>query len=478
MSLRVVALTLGLLLVACDDLESRPNLILISLDTTRADHLGSYGNRRDATPNLDSFAASANRYQNAFAPGPWTYTSHIEMLTGQIPQEIGVYTGRVNIPKSIPIFAEQLARAGYQNTAYVDSPSKGYVGAKRGFGRGFHRYRHAPHRTNMPLEIDAKVTAKMGMEWIKSKWDQERPFFLFLHTKTAHKLKVKFAHEDYRNPPYDVPDDRFRFISEEQAAYVWQDPELGNGGDLLGSLTDAYVLGERHPENFPTDQLATLEGLYDGALFRIDQAFGELVLFLRKRDLYENTLIIVTADHGEEFLEHGLFNHHQLYQETTRIPLIVKFPGQTEGRVVKENVRLADIAPTLLAAAGIEIGPELRGIALRETGTRIDPERLIFGASYKPKDTKGVRRKHLSLRRGEWSLIYRIQPKTGEKSLELFNRAVDPGERSPVLDEPERVAEMWDTLQAWHESWRPLGNETLQLDDKTQEHLRALGYAE
>ena len=99
--------------------DGRPNLILISLDTTRADHFGSYGHDRDTTPNLDALAASANRYENAYAPGPWTYTSHIEMLTGQIPQEIGIYTGRNLIPESIPVFAEHLAVLEFDVPALV-----------------------------------------------------------------------------------------------------------------------------------------------------------------------------------------------------------------------------------------------------------------------------------------------------------------------------------------------------------------------
>lgn len=458
--------------------DPRPNIILISMDTVRADHLGSYGHSRDTTPQLDAFAARATRFHNAYAPGPWTYTSHIQMLTGQSPQEIGVYISDLAIPDAIPIFSEYLSRAGYQTVAMVDSPGDGYVGANRGFGRGFDEYRHAPHQKGMPFDYDAEVTFAETARWIEREWHREKPFALFLHTKTAHKIKEEWAHEDYRNPPYDQPSDRFRFVTPEQAEYSWQDSKFGNGGALLGALSHAYLHKGVDPASFDREKLEVLERLYDGSIYRIDRGFGDLVSFLRSEGLYDRTLIIVTSDHGEEFLEHGQFGHGQLYQEITRIPLIVKFPHEDTGRVVDQNVDLADIVPTILKFAQIEIPSALGGVTLDDHRSPIDPERPIFGAHYKPRGPNSKKKQLLSLRRGDWTLISWSIKKTGKHGVELYDRSRDLEQLHPITDQPERVAAMRAELEAWHASWLPLGAKNIHIDEATREHLRALGYME
>ena len=481
---RSIALSALFAITACacaaDHGDPRPNIILISLDTVRADHFGSYGHERDTTPNLDAFVARATRYANAYAPGPWTYTSHVEMLTGQIPQEIGVYTSDVKVDESIPIFSEPLQAAGYRLAAFVDSRKKGYVGSQRGFGRGFDVYRHAPHREKMAtkFEFDARVTFEEGLSWVEAREEPEAPFGLFLHTKTAHKIKESWAHEAERNPPYDVPTERFRFVKPEHQALSWQDPELGRGGELLGELNAAYRHGERDPADFDRDQLEALVTLYDSALHYIDVALGEFLVALREADLYDDTLIIITADHGEEFLEHGRFNHKQLFQETTRVPLIVKFPHDDRGRVVERNVRLADIVPTILAHAGLDVPEELAGVVLDGSEGSLESDRPIYGAHYKDRSEKSVKTQHLSLRAGEWTLVVRSDAKQENVRRELYHRGADPDERTPVLDQPDRLAQMDATLASWHRSWMPLRDSDLELDAETREHLRALGYAE
>jgi len=463
-----------------DDRKVRPNVILISLDTVRADHFGSYGHDRDTTPNLDAFVSRATRYANAFSPGPWTYTSHVEMLTGQIPQEIGVYTSGVKVGESVPIFSEHLKAAGYQLAAFVDSRKKGYVGGKRGFGRGFDVYSHAPHRAEMAtkFEFDARVTFEEGLAWVASREDPSLPFGLFLHTKTAHKIKEIWAHEPERSPPYDVPIDRFRFVKPEHQSLSWQDPELGRGGELLGELNVAYRRGERDPADFDREHLEALVTLYDSALHYIDAGIGDFIAALHDTDLYDDSLIIITSDHGEEFLEHGRFNHKQLFQETTRIPLIVKFPRDDRGRIVERNVRLADIVPTILSHAGVEVPDALGGVVLDGRDESVAIDRPIYGAHYKERSVNSDKTQHLSLRLGEWTLVIRSDSAEKNVRRELFHRATDPDERMPVVDQPERLARMEAQLSAWHRSWMPRRETDLELDDETRKHLRALGYAE
>jgi len=454
--------------------SQRPHILLFSIDTLRADHLGCYGYRRDTSPRIDAFARSATHFRAAFAPAPWTLTSHVEMLTGRHPYRIGVTNKESSIPAQVPLVTELLSAAGYESVALVDSSPRGYVGGKRGFARGFDSYRHAPHRDGLMFEYDMQVTLDTAIDWLRNRKESDQPFFLFLHTKSVHTVKDDTPRADHRIPPYDVPGpQRFRFLSEEDARFNWSSQDLGEGGSYLTGLNRLLSRGEMRPGEFT--RLEPLLGLYDGGIYYVDERFGRLVRALKEQGLYDSMLIVVTADHGEEFLEHGRFKHSQIHNETLRVPLIVKFPGQDQGRIVEHDVRLADIVPTMLDQAGIPLPKAMEGRALSNETTGTLPHPMIFASHQKPPEPDPDLRQY-SLRQGDWTLVYR-EPSDGKGvTADLYHTAVDFDQRKPVTDQEERSASMLRSIQEWRVGVD--AGERIDLDQDTLDHLRALGYVD
>ena len=233
---------------ACGEARRPPNVILISIDTLRADHLGSYGYERDTSPELDRFAAESVRYGHAVAPAPWTLPSHAGMLTGRHPFEMGVTEQDSRLPEHVQTLAETLAGVGYQTAAFVDSLKKGFVGAERGFDRGFDVYSHAPHVRKAKYRYDMKTTVDVSTDWL-SKRDPERPFFLFLHTKSVHTSPAdpKVARES--DVPYHKPEPyRGRFLEGGKERFRWTDAGGAFGVAFLKNVNRRILAGEMEPE--------------------------------------------------------------------------------------------------------------------------------------------------------------------------------------------------------------------------------------
>lgn len=310
------AVIAALLATACDSTtQDRPNFLLVSIDTLRADHLGAYGYERDTSPNLDRFAERAFRFERAVAPAPWTLPSHVAMLSGQHPHDIGIDDIDSSIPERVPMIAEALRASGYQTAAFVDSATGGLLGAERGFDRGFDRYDHAPH----PSESSAKTpgpkydvarTVDAGLDWLRGR-DHERPFFLFLHTKSVHTAPVEPDRSRVDNDaPYKSPEPfGSRYLPDGQTRFDWHEGEQPGGVRYLRELNQRLAAGKIEPGHFPAERLVELESLYDGGIRYVDAQFGRLIAGLRDLDLAQNTVVIVTADHGEAFLEHYFFLH-------------------------------------------------------------------------------------------------------------------------------------------------------------------------
>jgi arylsulfatase A-like enzyme len=294
----------------------------------------------------------------------------------------------------------------------------------------------------------------------------------------VHTTKDGTPRPDRRVPPYDLPEPhRFRFLTREQAELEWSDAKLGAGGSYLTGWNRAFEKGRLAPERFPADQLAALEALYDGAIYYVDQRFGQLLDVLRSEGLYDDMLVVLTADHGEEFLDHGMFNHVQVYRELLRVPLLVKLPRQSDGRVIDAPVRLADIVPTLLEQAGIPVASELEGRPLQAAGRTAIASRRIFGSHHKPPGPD-PERKQFSLREGEWTLVYGESRADGSRDVELYHTRVDTTEAHPVEGPAGRVEAMMRALEEWRSRARVSDGASVELDEKTAEDLRALGYVD
>jgi arylsulfatase A-like enzyme len=323
-----------------------PNILLIVVDTLRADHVGLYGHERETTPNLDRLAADGSFFRRAYAQSSWTLPSMTSLLTGLLPHQHGV--GRDpdaslrfgRLAPEIPTVAEQLLAAGYATGAIVNNVFLApEFGLQRGFGEDYD-YRGASKASIRSAEesVDAALV------WLQP---SRHPFFLLLHFMEPHLF-------------YDpAPEVRGTFTGDEQAPIPVP----------FGSDRAIRVLRKHRPEP-ESEELEYLKKLYDEEILAVDRAMGRLFEELEKRADWENTVVIVTADHGEEFFDHGGFEHgHTLYGELTRVPLVVHGPGLDLGEIagVVEHV---DLSRGILGLAGVPSDKGLGGDDLFSTMRR------------------------------------------------------------------------------------------------------------
>ena len=476
--------TCALLTVSCappapDTPPAPPNLLLISIDTLRADHLGCYGYHRDTSPRLDALAAESVRFTAAYAPAPWTLPSHASMLTGMHPYKIGFDNQWRTLPEEAPVVAELLAQAGYRTAAFVDSQRNGFVGAGRGFSRGFDHYQHAPHRSG-GQRFDMAATIDAAVAWLENR-DPDRPFFLFLHTKSVHAVPSDDGCLDPRCFPYDKPEPyRFRYASSAEASTSWTSPEDGSGQAYLWSQNAKILRGDLDPEAFPGERIEVLKALYDAGIYYVDLQIGRLLDQLRHQGLDESTTIVVTSDHGEAFLEHSLFMHQEVYDSLLRVPLIVRLPSAAGaiGRVIEHQVELADVTPTLLRLAGARIPEVLTGRLLPLTSaaaeTPVEARDLFAYYLFPGKFTY----QGFALRRGDLKLVIHNIDAPDRFRHELYDTRIDPLELHPLADSERRV-ELRQALGHYlRQEPMAKGRELRAPPAASQDIIRSLGYIE
>ncbi|NQZ97032.1 MAG: sulfatase [Myxococcales bacterium] len=463
-------------LLACGG-ETRPNVLLISIDTLRADHLGVYGYSRDTSPALDRLAEESIVFANAFSPAPRTLPSHVMMLTGNHPYRMGISHGgdQSTIPSDARIVSEILQESGYQTVAFVDSSSSGWLGSRRGFARGFDAYHHAPHRDDLFYDFDTAASVDAATEWLDGQRDG-RPFFMFLHTKSVHAIRADTPRPDDRIFPYDKPAPyRFRFVADEDARFTWSAADLGAGTLYLNALNKAYFHGTKDPGDFPKQRIETLKALYDNGIAYTDHHLGRFFDALRSRGLMDDTILIVTSDHGEAFLEHGFFKHGiTVYREMLHVPLILRIPGTPGRRSVAEAVSIGDVPPTILQQLGIPVPPEMEGRPLIGDAADANADRPLF-AFIKHRLTPAT---GAAIRQGDWRLIYDRTRADGGAEARLYHVSEDPEELHPVPGEGERAARMLTELLDWRDRGEVKTGPGIEIDEKTLEHLRAVGYIE
>lgn len=355
----------------------RPHVLLISIDTLRADHLGSYGHDRPTSPHLDQLAAEGVRYERAMAPTPWTLPSHGAMLTGVDPYLLGLTAQWRYLPPQVPTLAERLQATGYRTAAFVDSRPRGFVGGRRGFARGFERFDHAPHGDVDVPRYDMARTVDAALAWLDGEAPEEtpgemskEPWFLFLHTRSVHAIPNDEPCRDARCSPYFAPPPfGQRFVPETLSPQTWDNGEGRRGQDYLWWINERIEEGASAEEVLTPQRLDELMALYDGGIAYTDHHLGRLMAGLESRGLRDDTLVIVTSDHGEAFFEHRLLMHQEVYDSSLRVPLVLRWPAAFDlppGQVIERPVTLEDIAPTVLAwtspspfsaAAGADRGP-------------------------------------------------------------------------------------------------------------------------
>ena len=305
----------------------RPNVLLISIDTLRADRLGCYGYERDTSPALDRFAAErAVRFAAAVAESPWTVPSHVTLLSGLHPISHGVRLPDLAPGPDVPLLAELLTDAGYSTVALTDG---GWLSEAWGFDRGFQRFQ--------ALDQDFDATVDQALAFVEERSAVEGPWFAFLHTYDVHC-------------PYDPPApfaERFQGPGAEPI-------------EVAGKCGNPHYNGME----LTAGQIQTLSDHYDGGVAWVDQALGRLLSRLAEAGALENTVVVVTSDHGEELGEHGSIGHERtLSALSLAIPLLIAVPGGVAG-VSEGPASLADVVPTLLELCSVPAPEGLDGVSL------------------------------------------------------------------------------------------------------------------
>ncbi len=425
------------------------NVILISLDTLRADYLGLYGHERDTSPQLDRFARSSFVFDRALASSPNTPPSHASIMTSLYPGRHGFTGNGDRLSAKFPTLAVELRRAGFRTGAFVDG---GYLEARFGFDRGFEIYNDAAGGI-------ARIWQR-AQRWLEAA--DERPFFLFLHCYDIHA-------------PY-LPPPPFRDMFHTQPYR----------GDFVPTVDNLKAVFLKELE-LASDDMEHIRARYDEGIRYTDAKLGRILAYLGESGLFEETLIVITADHGEEFGEHGSVLHWQLYYSPNLwVPLVIRVPGNGRTDVtIAEPVQLIDLAPTILELVGVAPlegaqGRSLAG-ALRHGASAWQHavhSALARWAGATPAYAWWPDPHQLPLRSvvsGQYQLIFN-ETRVGQEL--LFDVVADPLAQSDVAAQhPALVAEMRETaVEVMRDNRTAPPERPQELGPQMREALKALGY--
>ena len=437
-----------------------PNIILISLDTVRRDSLDIYRQvESDRTPNLNRLARAAFIFDGAFAPVPFTLPSHMTMFTGLHPDVHGVESEDLKLADSIPTLPEVFSQAGYRTIGITSNllMSPGF-----GFERGFDHY----ERIEFDLVPSQRVRERTFQIIDEQTTSKKRPLFLFLHFNDAHSDYYRVGNSSL---PYYVPEE---LLTASDLA-----PDDSLDCDTAGRCATDFLIAANQARG-PVSQkhLDRLRRLYELGIQHLDSELGLLFSGLKKRGLWDSSIVVITSDHGEEFREHGEFLHRQPYIENLAIPLMIKTAPESKGSVrLAATIDLGDLAPTILDLAGLEPPETMLGrslVSLLE-GRRRD-ETPVIGK-------EKLSTQHYVLRDRTFSLIHDFS--TGRS--QLFDRSADRHELDDVVEErpdlaASLLAELEDQIRRNRASRaRILGDEVPRarpFSAEDQERLRSLGY--
>lgn len=440
--------------------KSHSQVILISIDTLRAGHLGVYGYERETSPNIDSLAAESAMFENVYASSPWTLSSHVSLLTALNSVNHRVYQDTEKMDPDLVTVAEMLRVNNYFCSAFTGG---GFVSSVFGFAEGFDSYYE---RTDeVLLDKAAELSFRDVARWIDG--NKNKNYFLFIHTYQPH--------DPYACPaPY-----KTMFLSEQSK---WSHINL-NG--YLGGKNAIF-------RELPGDERQNIIDLYDAEIRYTDEKLiGPLIQKLKDMSLYDQTMIIFTSDHGEEFYEHGGWGHgHSLYDESLKVPLLMKFPNSKYlGSKVEHIVSLVDIVPTILDEMdipssryefdGLSLIPLLKGkekkdrIFLSDVGENI----LNLHLPQKIASNEGQKKLILNRTKRRENIDFFRYPPPFTNSVEFFNLSIDPGEYSNIVDEESSTANrIIKRIEGIYNSAQRKKPGQAVLDEDLKKQLRALGY--
>ncbi len=440
------------LLVAAGCRHRSPDVILIVVDTLRADRLGSYGGPPGLTPFLDQLAASGVVFANAYSTTAWTNPAIASLFTSRYPSQHHVVRFDSRLADDEVTLAERLADSRYRRVGFVGNFR---LTAELGFGQGFDAWfprmigvkPRARHITQDAIRFYDRQLAPYP--W--SRWTR-RPLLLYLHFMDPHA-------------PYDPS-------PEARAGRVGPPPPGVDDAELR-----ARLMSPDRWRDLSGADVAYLASLYDAEIAQLDAQLARLFRRLRRRGLLDHAIVVVTADHGEEFRDHGSLQHGTaLFEETVRVPLIVTGGSLPAGRVVTDPVSIVDIAPTVLALAGAPPEPRFEGRSLVELlGPPVDGRDVILeleslGLPY------DLRRHAAGIVQDRLAVL--VQPGGTAVSYDLGS---DPHETEP---NPPALSEEAAAMRARLEQRRAAlatragKAESAPVDREMRERLRALGYAD
>jgi arylsulfatase A-like enzyme len=445
--------------------REHPNVILISIDTLRADHLSTYGYYRRTSPNLDRLAAGSIVFDKAFTPMSHTLPAHISMVTGVHPATHNVLTNGWQYTGSFPTLPERLGQLGYARAGFVSGFP---LNRDCGMARGFDVYEDAGRRGQSYIpKIPGDMATARAIKWLRSR--PENPIFLFVHYFDAH-------------PPF--------FITPNSQRPFVVDRPLREHMRALGvahvDINDIFLQGAIRLNNQSVPDLAAAINEYDNQVHHVDRLIARLLTTLQRRGYLNNALLIVTSDHGEGLGQHGYYSHGlHLYEEQLRVPLIVRrFGGDWPAKRIPSTVSLLDLVPTVLELLGQPEDPQLHGRSLLPliTGTEQAPSaRWLLAQRRKfPGDklqTWGRFASEVPLRavRGDDNLKYFLE---GDGTEQLYDLAADPMEMENLAarrpGDCERLRALLEGMQTRYESAAVEAGE--QMDEETMRALRSLGY--
>jgi len=432
----VSGIALLLLAQGCRATDAPRGVVLVILDTVRADHLSSYGYERETTPNLDRLAAEGERYEQAWAQAPWTLPAIATILTGQPPHVHGANrTARGLFPlrEEIPTLAQLLAEREFRTAAFINVV---WCSPRSELDRGFAVYDYAASDASNRGQRDARETTDAVVGWLAG-LQPDDDFLLVVHYFDAHLT-------------YDPPQPFDTLFEPDEAGRIG--PGFGAAQEVFAIRDGRLPLDER--------QRASLVARYDGEIRFADEQFGRLRAELERLGRWDDSLVVAVGDHGEEFWDHGGFEHgHSHHVELLRVPLIVKRPDGPAGAVLRQRVRQLDIVPTVLEYTGIENPGGLPGRPLGREGARYS----VAEGSLWAGDLVSVRSDLGTLIRNRTS------------GATLFFGPDDPGELRPGTALVGPAAALAEILGALPPDSEP-GARPYQPSEEQLERLRALGY--
>jgi arylsulfatase A-like enzyme len=504
--------------------EFRPNVLLITVDTLRADHLECYGNSTVRTPHLCAMASEGVLFERAYSESPLTIPSHITILSSVPAARHGVRKNEGGLSRPVDVLPEFFRRAGYRTAAFVSAAHLGPTAALGQLVQPVVEEFQWPRRQSKTFR--AEETNERVLSWLRGVCRE--PFFVWVHYFDPHMPYTPPSPFDtlyYKGDPYDVrhqsmagvalnwyfydlsdvraqlkklPEDmralkrQLRLNSRgvrrlvlhplELRHYIDEPDTYQRGRDRLRRMGAFVRMGLPLRRNI-ADWLTDVRDLkfplaqYAGEVSYVDREIGRLRAELERLGIAERTITLITADHGESLGEHGLyFTHYGLHEPNLRVPLIIWWPGRIQPERRSELVSSLDIAPTILSLVGLSVPATMQGRDLLAPATDPTP---IFAESGGGNQ--------VMIRSGDWKLIRTVNSfyyvdgfEREQGATEVYHLSVDPGERTDLArKQPDVASSLEAHLDAWLAAQQPEpGGPAVPVAAETLESLRALGYVE